>query len=134
MKRFIRFTWCALLFGLVVFQVQAAFTSLYVFGDGVSTTTNNPAAPQRLRSPLTIEENWLTGVTPMLMADNTVTEITRTGPAELTVVRKSPFALTSLELVLLSHWLSGTGRPGVYPGLLPPPAKISGPGINPSSR
>jgi phospholipase/lecithinase/hemolysin len=33
-----------LLFGLVVFQVQAAFTSLYVFGDGVSTTTNNPIA------------------------------------------------------------------------------------------
>jgi phospholipase/lecithinase/hemolysin len=30
-----------LLFGLVGLQAQAAFTSLYVFGDGVSTTTNN---------------------------------------------------------------------------------------------
>jgi len=30
-----------LLFGLVGFPAQAAFTSLYVFGDGVSTTTNN---------------------------------------------------------------------------------------------
>jgi phospholipase/lecithinase/hemolysin len=43
-KRFIQFTGGVLLFGLVVFQVQAAFTSLYVFGDGVSTTTNNPIA------------------------------------------------------------------------------------------
>jgi phospholipase/lecithinase/hemolysin len=29
------------LFGIVVFPARAAFTSLYVFGDGVSTTTNN---------------------------------------------------------------------------------------------
>ena len=31
-----------LLFGPVVFAAQAAFTSLYVFGDGVCTTTNGP--------------------------------------------------------------------------------------------
>jgi phospholipase/lecithinase/hemolysin len=31
-----------LLFGPVVFAAQAAFTSLYVFGDGVFTTTNGP--------------------------------------------------------------------------------------------
>jgi phospholipase/lecithinase/hemolysin len=31
-----------LLFGPVVFQAQAAFTSLYIFGDTVSTTTNGP--------------------------------------------------------------------------------------------
>jgi phospholipase/lecithinase/hemolysin len=30
-----------LLFGLVVFPAQAAFTSLYIFGDGVSDTTHN---------------------------------------------------------------------------------------------
>lgn len=30
-----------MLFGLAVFPARAAFTSLYVFGDGVSTTTNN---------------------------------------------------------------------------------------------
>ncbi|MGA2685276.1 MAG: hypothetical protein ABSF51_09510 [Verrucomicrobiota bacterium] len=41
MRRLIRFTGCLLLFGLVVFPARAAFTSLYVFGDGVSTTTNN---------------------------------------------------------------------------------------------
>lgn len=31
-----------LLFGLVVFPAHAAFTSLHIFGDGVSTTTNGP--------------------------------------------------------------------------------------------
>ena len=44
MKGFIWFTFCILLFGLGVPQAQATFTSLYIFGDGVSTTTNNPSA------------------------------------------------------------------------------------------
>ena len=35
-----------LLFGSAIFPAQAAFTSLYIFGDGVSTTTNNPLAGQ----------------------------------------------------------------------------------------
>ena len=68
----------------------------------------------------------------MLVEHETITVVTRTAPAELTVVRQSPFALTSLELVLLSHWLSGTGSPGINPYLLPAPAKMTGPGINPS--
>ena len=41
MKALIRFTWFLFLFGLAVFPAQAAFTSLYIFGDGVSTTTTN---------------------------------------------------------------------------------------------
>ena len=36
------FTACLLLFGSVAFPTQAAFTSLYLFGDGLSTTTNGP--------------------------------------------------------------------------------------------
>jgi phospholipase/lecithinase/hemolysin len=32
-----------LLLGTVVFPAQAAFTALYVFGDGLSTTTDNPS-------------------------------------------------------------------------------------------
>jgi len=94
--------------------------------------TNNSPAAQRVRSALVVEENWLSGLTPMLMTDNTITEITRTGPAELTVVRQSPFALTSVELVLLSHWFTGTGRPPVNLSLLPPPAKVTGPGVPPT--
>jgi outer membrane lipase/esterase len=41
-KSLARFAVCALLFGWFVFPAPAAFTSLYVFGDGVSTTTNSP--------------------------------------------------------------------------------------------
>jgi phospholipase/lecithinase/hemolysin len=34
-----------LLFGSAVFPAQAAFTNLYVFGDSISSTTDNPAPP-----------------------------------------------------------------------------------------
>ena len=33
-----------LLFGSAIFPAQAAFTNLYIFGDGACTTTNNPVA------------------------------------------------------------------------------------------
>jgi hypothetical protein len=73
-------------------------------------------------------------LTPLLMAENTVTEVTRTAPAELTVVRSSPIGLSSLELILMSHWFTGTGRPPVNLSLLPPPARVTGPGIPPNRR
>ncbi|MBU6409355.1 MAG: SGNH/GDSL hydrolase family protein [Verrucomicrobia bacterium] len=41
MKGLVRITGCILFLWLAAFQAQAAFTSLYVFGDTVSTTTNN---------------------------------------------------------------------------------------------
>lgn len=44
MKSLVRFTLCVWLFGWVVISAQA-FTSLYAFGDGVSTTTNNYSLP-----------------------------------------------------------------------------------------
>jgi phospholipase/lecithinase/hemolysin len=47
-KAFIRFTWFTFLFGFAVVPAQAAFTSLYIFGDGVSTTTNNTQGPAAL--------------------------------------------------------------------------------------
>jgi phospholipase/lecithinase/hemolysin len=43
-KGYIWFTLCILLFGLGVPRSKAAFTSLYIFGDGVSTTTTNSVA------------------------------------------------------------------------------------------
>jgi hypothetical protein len=94
------------------------------------STNSSPAGPRALQPEL-VEENWLAGVTPMLTDHETITDITRTGPAELTIIRKSPFAFSSLELVLLSHWLTGTGSIGIPRNLLPPPAKVTGPGINP---
>lgn len=42
MRRLFHFALCALLFGLGRFSSPAAFTSLYVFGDGVCSTTNGP--------------------------------------------------------------------------------------------
>lgn len=41
MKRLIQSGTGVLLFGLAMIQAQAAFQSLYVFGDGLSTTTDN---------------------------------------------------------------------------------------------
>jgi phospholipase/lecithinase/hemolysin len=45
---FIRFTTGILLFVSAIFSAQAAFTNLYVFGDGISTTTNNTGGPANL--------------------------------------------------------------------------------------
>src|SRR5271154_5903679 len=42
MKSFCQFTAPILLFGLIVFPAQATFSSLYVFGDALSSTTDNP--------------------------------------------------------------------------------------------
>ncbi|HEX4121281.1 MAG TPA: hypothetical protein VH619_11740 [Verrucomicrobiae bacterium] len=39
----------------------------------------------------------------------TVTEITRTAPNELSIVRQGPLGLTGLEIVLLSDWLTAAG-------------------------
>jgi 3-phytase len=47
-KKLIRYAVGFLLFGLVVFPAQAGFTSLYTFGDGVSTTTDNTGGPANL--------------------------------------------------------------------------------------
>ena len=41
MQKIISFVVGVSLFGFTLVPVQAAFTSLYVFGDGISTTTNN---------------------------------------------------------------------------------------------
>src|ERR1017187_3868921 len=47
-KNLIGFAAGILLFGLAVCPAQAAFTSLYIFGDGVCTTTNYGVAPANL--------------------------------------------------------------------------------------
>ena len=91
---------------------------------GLSTDAQKSAGDERTR--LNLEEHWLAGLTPEL--GNTVTQITKSGPSELKVVRKSPFVFTSLELVLLSHWLTGTPAGPINFALLPQ-AKMSGPGL-----
>jgi hypothetical protein len=83
------------------------------------------AAPG-VQSRLNVQEQWLLGLAPFL--GNTVTEVTKTGPNELTVLRNSPFVFSSLELVLLSHWLNDTPA-GPLDWSLLPRAKMSGPGM-----
>jgi hypothetical protein len=77
-------------------------------------------------SRLGIEEQWLGGLT--RMPGFTVTEVTKSGPNEVTVVRNSPLVFSSLEIVLLSHWLTDTPAGPVNMNLLPQP-KVSGPGL-----
>jgi hypothetical protein len=59
---------------------------------------------------------------------NTVTEVTRTSPTELTIVRNSQFLFTGLEWVLLSHWLADAPMGPLDYNLLPM-AKMTGPGV-----
>jgi len=60
---------------------------------------------------------WIDAAAPRL--GNTVTEVTRTGPAELSVVRQSQVGFSSLELVHLLRWIGNPGFPGWQD--VPPP-------------
>jgi hypothetical protein len=72
------------------------------------------------------QEVWLSSLSSFL--GNTATEVTKTGPNELTITRGSPFVFDSLELLLLCHCLSGTPA-GTLDWNLLPQAKMSGPGM-----
>jgi hypothetical protein len=74
---------------------------------------------------LIVTEAWLASLD--LPPANTVTEVTRKSPTELTVVRNSQFLFTGLELVLLSHWLADAPVGPLDYNLLPR-AKMTGPG------
>jgi hypothetical protein len=71
---------------------------------------------------LTLQEQWFSSLVPML--GNTATSAAKTGPAEVTIMRTSPFVFSSLELVLLSHVLTDTPAGPVDMSLMPQP-KIS---------
>jgi hypothetical protein len=74
-----------------------------------------------------VTEAWLAELSSPIL-DNTVTEVTRTSPTKLAVVRNSQFLFTGLELVALSHWLAGAPVGPLDFSLLPQ-AKMSGPGM-----
>jgi hypothetical protein len=54
-----------------------------------------------------LEEKWLGELAPLV--GNTVTEITRVAPNELSVVRTAPVGITGIEMFLLADWLSTAG-------------------------
>ena len=51
-----------------------------------------------------LDQRWQCLAAPLL--GNTVTEITLTGPREITLVRKSHLGFTGFELVMLTRWLN----------------------------
>jgi len=58
-----------------------------------------------------IEDKWLGELG--VLAGNTITEITRVAPNELSVVRNAPVGFTGIEMFLLSDWLSAVGSPPI---------------------
>ncbi len=89
--------------------------------------TNSTAANQP-KNATALVDAWLAGLSNPIL-DNTVTQITRTSPTELSVVRNSELLFTGVELVYISHWLADAPI-GPIDGALLPWAKMSGPGAN----
>ena len=58
-----------------------------------------------------VEDKWLGELA--TLEGNTVTEITRVAPNELSVVRSAPVGFTGIEMFLLSDWLSAVGSPPI---------------------
>jgi hypothetical protein len=56
-----------------------------------------------------VSQRWIEAIAPTL--DNTVTIATVESPEELSLARKSRLGLSSLELVLLAHWLDDPAFP-----------------------
>ncbi len=90
----------------------------------VAGKTNSPAGLKpREPHPSIIRENWLNELGGLL--GESVTQVTLTGPNELSLLRKSQTGLTGFELILFTHWLSGTGTGPFNRQMLPPAAKTS---------
>lgn len=72
----------------------------------------------------TASMKWIQAVAPKL--GNTVTEITQTGPAELTFTRKSAGVFTAVEMLALGNWLEGPDFPRFDLKLPPRPKRFKG--------
>ena len=57
-----------------------------------------------------VANQWLNHIGPTL--GDSVTEVTQTGPAELSFTRSAPAGLTSIELMALAEWLEAPNFPG----------------------
>ena len=89
-----------------------------------------PVMADQPRTPFAITEEWLAELSNPAL-NNTVTEVTRTSPTELKIMRNSQFLFTGFELVVLSHWLADAPVGPIDYTLLPR-ATMTGPGM-PSS-
>jgi hypothetical protein len=79
----------------------------------------------------TPSHRWLSAIRPQL--GNTITEIARTGPREIQLVRKSQMGLTGFELATFSAWLDSPGFPFrlELPPSLPRPGTTARPRATP---
>jgi hypothetical protein len=75
-------------------------------------------APPPTNTPAVL---WLQATNVVRHLGNAVTEVTRTGPRELTLVRRSALGLTAFEIHWVTRWLDGRRFP-----LLSPPVRILG--------
>ena len=100
--------------GLVFYHYEATGSRLaqllYLTQLGLMTTRH-----QQLSADAPVSK-WLDLIGTNLVAnparDHTDTEITQSGPAELTFTRKSPVIFTALEFYTLANWLEAPNFPG----------------------
>jgi hypothetical protein len=57
-----------------------------------------------------VADQWLNHIGPTL--GDSVTEVTQTGPSELSFTRSAPAGLTAIELMALAEWLEAPNFPG----------------------
>ncbi len=84
------------------------------------------ADSRRLPPTNTVSKRWLSAIRPKL--GNTITEITQSGPQELSLVRKSHLGFTGFEIATFSAWLDTPGFPLSFempPALLRSPTHAS---------
>jgi hypothetical protein len=76
---------------------------------------------------LDAESQWINGVA--RLAGNTITEITRVAPNELSIEREASVGFTAVELILLSDWLCDANSGPIHSS--PPSGNIAPPVVRP---
>lgn len=110
------------------------FKHLYQFLK-MSTSVRPTRLPSNVAGAISVPGGeWIDAAAPLL--GDSVTEVTRTGPAELTAVRQSRIGFTALELIHLLRWIDNPGFPGWQdipePPSEPKPGKPAAAGAPPS--
>ncbi len=117
-----------------VFGRLIHFKHLYQFIK-MSTAVRPTRLPSNAAGAIAVPGGeWIDAAAPLL--GDTVTEVTRTGPAELSLVRQSRLGFSSLEIIHLLRWIENPGFPGwqeppPQPAEEPPSARPAAPALPP---
>lgn len=97
------------------------------------TTWDQPHNKAAQHTPPAIVSHFLDGLVPALTpskdtpgSGNVVTEVTRNGQSDYTIVRSSQLGLTAFETLLVSHWLADTKLSEVPKPDAPLPPEMQG--------